>query len=163
VKILRAQSALDNERFTREVALLANLVHPGIVRYVAHGTTSLGAPYLAMEWLQGQTLSEKFAERRFTLVEAVTLAQRVAEALAVAHQRGVVHRDIKPGNLFLPDGDIAKVKVVDFGIARQTRGDEDISQITQTGVLVGTPGYMAPEQARGVRDVDARADVFALG
>jgi tetratricopeptide (TPR) repeat protein len=161
IKVLHAQGSEESERLAREAGLLAELVHPGIVRYVAHGTTALGAPFLAMEWLEGETLAERFASgHRLALGDAVALVARVAEALAVAHRRAIVHRDVKPANLVLPDGDLARVKVVDFGIARQTRG---LSDLTQTGALVGTPGYMAPEQARGEGEIDARADVFALG
>src|SRR6202011_2508611 len=90
----------------------------------------------------------------------VILGRRVAEALSVAHERGVIHRDIKPENLFLPGGRVEEVKVIDFGIARFGRSP---SLITGVGIMVGTPRYMAPEQARGNREIDARADVFALG
>ena len=165
VKVLHGQGRMDIERLAREAALLTELAHPGIVGYVAHGTTELGAPYLAMEWLEGETLAQRFnASRdvgaRMPVAEAVLLIRRVADALAVAHRRSVVHRDIKPANIFLPAGDVRRAKLVDFGIARHTRR---VRELTLTGTLIGTPGYMAPEQARGVDDVDPRADVFALG
>jgi tetratricopeptide (TPR) repeat protein len=167
VKVLHGQGRIDVERLAREAALLAELAHPGIVGYVAHGATEQGAPFLAMEWLEGETLQQRFAAARaadvparMPVAEAVRLARRVAEALAVAHRRSVVHRDIKPGNIFLPGGDVGRAKLVDFGIARHTRR---VRELTQTGTLIGTPGYMAPEQARGIDDVDPRADVFALG
>src|SRR5262249_44843238 len=92
---------------------------------------------------------------------SISLAARVADALAAAHARGVVHRDIKPSNLFLPDGDIARVKVLDFGVARMSGGAR--AEASLTAGRVGTPRYMAPEQARGEKEIDARADVFSLG
>src|SRR6185503_20501036 len=95
------------------------LHHPGIVRYVAHGFSQPGEPYLAMEWLEGQALSDRLAHARLTVHESILLARRVAEALGATHARGIVHRDIKPQNLFLPGGDVDRVKVVDFGIARR--------------------------------------------
>ena len=160
LKILRDIDPSNLDRFEREARALAELRHPAIVRYIDHGTAAAGAPYLAMEWLQGEDLGERLARSGLTLAEAVTLGRSVAEALAAIHARGVVHRDLKPSNLFLRAGDIEQVKIIDFGIARlgfATRG------VTRTGMGMGTPGYMAPEQASGARDVDGRADVFSLG
>ncbi|HWU89325.1 MAG TPA: serine/threonine-protein kinase, partial [Kofleriaceae bacterium] len=146
-------------RFAREAEMLAALSHPGIVRYVSHGEMPSGELFLAMEWLDGEDLGARLLRAPLTMSEAVTLATRVAEALGAAHARGIVHRDLKPSNLFLPGGQIEQVKVLDFGIAQ----GEGRTQLTQTGMLIGTPGYMAPEQARTHGVVDARADVFALG
>src|SRR5262249_61971215 len=93
----------------------------------------------------------------------VRVVRGIAEALAEAHARGVVHRDIKPGNVFLPGGRVADAKLLDFGVARPA-GSFGAGRLTQTGMLVGTPAYMAPEQVRGsVRDLDPRGDVFSLG
>jgi tetratricopeptide (TPR) repeat protein len=147
------------ERFGREARVLAGLQHPAIVRYVAHGQASSGELYLAMEWLEGETLGDRLARGPLEVPHAVALASRVADALACAHARGVVHRDIKPDNLFLPARD-GLVKVLDFGIARDLLATR---VATRTGVVIGTLGYMAPEQARGDRTIDGRADVFALG
>jgi eukaryotic-like serine/threonine-protein kinase len=151
------------DRFEREAEVLAELEHPGIVRYVAHGRDDDGQGWLAIEWLEGEDLGAHLARiegKRLGIGAAVALAQRAAEALGAAHARGVIHRDVKPQNLFLVGGQALDVRVLDFGIARLTVGHR---VDTGTGVTVGTPGYMAPEQARGARDVDARADVFALG
>jgi tetratricopeptide (TPR) repeat protein len=160
LKVLHEEGALDVDRFEREAALLADLAHPGIVRYVAHGTMGDGSQFLAMEWLDGETLEERLtASGALPPDAAVLVALRAAEALAVAHARGVVHRDVKPSNLFLVGGALDCVKVLDFGVARAP----DLKPITRTGTMVGTPRYMAPEQASGLRSLDARADVFSLG
>ncbi len=160
-------------RFAREASVLAELDHPGIVRYVAHGMSSAGSgssTYLAMEWLEGEDLASHLARahtHRIDVASAVVIARRAAEALAAAHERGIVHRDIKPSNLFLVEQDPRRLKVLDFGVARVTGSVAPFGPterpITRTGAIVGTVGYMAPEQARGDRDVDPRADVFSLG
>jgi eukaryotic-like serine/threonine-protein kinase len=146
-------------RFAREVALLSELQHPGIVRYISHGAMPSGELFLVMEWLEGEDLKGLLERGSLTAAESITLATRIAEALGVAHARGIVHRDLKPSNLFLPAGRIEQVKLLDFGIAHK----EGLAQLTQTGTMIGTPGYVAPEQARNHGRSDARADVFALG
>jgi eukaryotic-like serine/threonine-protein kinase len=148
----------DAARFETEATVLAGLGHPGIVRYVAHGDAR-GQRYLAMEWLEGEDLSDRLLRGPLGVQEATSLGARVAEALGASHACGIVHRDLKPSNLFLPGGAIDTVKIIDFGIAR--RGW--VAGATQVGMVVGTPGYMAPEQVQGKGQVDARADVFALG
>lgn len=148
------------ERFTREAEVLARLDHPGIVRYVAHGVTKEKCPYLAMEWLDGEDLAHRLARGPMSFSEALTLARGAAEALGFAHAHGVVHRDIKPSNVFLRGGSVADVAVLDFGIAHMTTS---ASALTATGDFMGTPAYVAPEQARGVSDVGPAADVFSLG
>jgi tetratricopeptide (TPR) repeat protein len=160
VKILTGREAREAQRFDQEGAILAGLVHPAIVRYIAHGVADSGARYLAMEWLDGEDLAARLDREPPTIAETVTLARRTAEALAHAHQLGIVHRDIKPGNLFLPAGAIERLKVLDFGIARLTGGAH---RLTRTGSVIGTPGYVAPELVRGTRDITPRADVFSLG
>jgi tetratricopeptide (TPR) repeat protein/predicted Ser/Thr protein kinase len=150
----------DVERFAREARVLADLQHPGIVRYVAHGVTAGGEPFIAMEWLDGESLADRLAREKLTVAESALLLRRAAEALRSAHERGIVHRDLKPSNLFLVNRSLDRLKVIDFGIARVASAKEEV---TATGVMIGTPGYMAPEQARGERDIDARADVFSLG
>ncbi len=160
LKVLRNEQG-DAARFERESKVLASLDHPAVVRYVAHGLHASGAPWLAMEWLAGEDLSSRLLRSSLPTVEALSLCARAAQGLAAAHALGVVHRDIKPANLLLVDGDPLKVKVLDFGIAR--RADRVTRAATGTGMLLGTPGYMAPEQARGDRDVDQRVDLYALG
>ena len=150
----------DVERFAVETKILAQLSHPGIVAYVAHGTTESGEPYLAMEWLEGESLSRRLERGPMSLEDVLVLGRAVADALATAHASGVIHRDIKPSNLFLCGGDAARVKVLDFGVARLRDRDREL---TRTGQIIGTPGYMAPEQARGRREDDVRADLFSLG
>jgi hypothetical protein len=159
VKVLHEGRFHRAERFVAEARVLSELRHPGIVRYVTHGTTIDRDPYLAMEWLEGEDLSARLARERLGLHESIDLVRSVAEALAEAHARGVIHRDVKPSNIFLVDRDIAQAKLLDFGVARIS----SLSGTTRAGALIGTPGYMAPEQARGAKDLDARADVFSLG
>ena len=110
VKVLYASAPRDLERFQREAQLLAEIVHPRIVKYVAHGIAGSNRPYLAMEWLDGVDLGEHLASKGLSVLASIGLARRVAEALSALHDRGVVHRDVKPSNLFLPDGDLERVK-----------------------------------------------------
>jgi Protein kinase domain len=159
VKVLHGQTPDHVERFAREAQLLAGLHDPGIVGFVASGATPAGEAYLVMQWLDGESLSDRLARGPLSVAEAVAVGRRVAAALHAAHARGVVHRDLKPSNLFLPGGDLARVQILDFGIARVV---EDARALTRTGTTLGSPGYMSPEQARGGR-VEASADVFSLG
>ena len=160
LKILRDRDPHLQNRFEREAQVLAELHLPGVVRYVAHGAAERGDIYLAMEWLKGEDLATRLARTGLTIAESVELARRVAETLSATHRHGVIHRDIKPANLFLPGGEIERVTILDFGVARHGGA---LTRATRTGSTLGTPAYMAPEQARGARDVDARADVFSLG
>jgi eukaryotic-like serine/threonine-protein kinase len=145
-------------RALNEAGALAALDHPAIVRLVASGIGMDGRPYLAMEWLDGEDLATRLRRGALTLVESVLVGIRLGEGLAAAHAVGIVHRDLKPSNIFLPEGSLGAAKLVDFGIARVGH-----RRMTATGMIVGTPGYMAPEQAMGRSDVGASADVFALG
>lgn len=147
------------ERFLREAAVLSTLAHPAIVRYVAHGETERGRLYLAMEWLAGRTLSEHLAERPLTIKETLTVAARVASGLAAAHREGVVHRDVKPSNVFVVNGSLADAKLIDFGVARRRLDPH----FTEAGLLIGTLAYMSPEQASGDRNPEPASDVFSLG
>lgn len=175
IKVLDASAMTDASapRFAREIRLLRGLDHPGIVRYVSDGAIDDGLLFLAMEWLDGEDLATHLARDRggalMPIDDVLAIAKGTAAALSAAHARGVVHRDVKPSNLLLVDGDPQRVKVLDFGVACETAleaGTEAgarIRPVTRTGAILGTVGYMAPEQARGDHVVDARADVFSLG
>lgn len=161
LKVLRqeADSAIV-DRFLQEARTLSELHHPGIVEYVVHGLSQEGEPFLAMEWLEGEDLGHRLARQPLTVDEVMQLLHHVADALSVAHENNVFHRDLKPSNLFLRDRSVDGVTLIDFGLARRTFGGRDL---TQTGVVVGTPEYMAPEQARGDRQIGPAADIFSLG
>jgi tRNA A-37 threonylcarbamoyl transferase component Bud32 len=148
------------ERFAREATVLAALSHPRIVQYQAHGRTASGEIFLAMEWLEGVDLSQRLLHSRLSVADSLSVLRCACEGAAAAHAVGVVHRDIKPSNLFLLGSSPATVKLLDFGIARLQR---ELSTLTQSGVTLGTVGYMSPEQAVGAHAVEPCSDVFALG
>src|SRR6185436_19642104 len=156
VKILTGREVHEAVRFEQEAAILSGLTHPAIVRYISSGIAESGERFIAMEWLDGEDLAMRLDRKPV----AVAVARRAVEALAYAGERGIVHRDVKPENLFLPALTIERLKVLDFGIARLTRGAR---KLTRTGSVIGTPGYMAPELVRGDRDITPGADVFSLG
>jgi hypothetical protein len=159
VKLLHGADARQLRRFEREGQALAQVAHPGIVRYVAHGSAQ-GKAYLAMEWLEGETLEARLGTSELSIVEAVDLGLRVASALAEAHRKGVVHRDLKPANLLLVGGKADETKILDFGIARL---GWERSRLTRTGAPIGSALYMSPEQARASPKLDERTDIFSLG
>jgi tetratricopeptide (TPR) repeat protein len=161
LKLLQSSGSAEAiQRFARETQILAELHHPNIVSYVAHGVDQTAQPYLVMEWLEGESLAERIRRGPLGVRDTAVLALGVGAALAEAHERGVIHRDLKPSNLFLPDRDPARVVVLDFGIARHML---DLGTMTRTGTIIGTPPYMAPEQARGQREIGPSADIFSLG
>jgi len=156
------EASYSRERFAREARILAELRHPCIVPYVAHGVTPEGVPWLAMAWLEGLDLERRLEQGPLSVAETLDVARRAADALAALHARGFVHRDVKPANLLLADGRADRLFLIDFGISRPT-GVAQVGARTRTGVVVGTVGYMAPEQAKGEPEITAAADVFSLG
>jgi len=160
LKLLSGRHPHDIERARREAHILALLKHPAIVRHVADGTTAEGDLYVAMAWLDGATCADRLSREGFTLREAVQIITRVAGAVAAAHRAQVLHRDIKPSNVLLVNDDPNKAMLIDFGVSRI--GDA-LNALTRTGVTIGTPGYMSPEQARGEREMTTAADLFGLG
>ncbi|HEX5754621.1 MAG TPA: protein kinase [Archangium sp.] len=161
LKLLRSFSSPDApRRFTREAEVLSSLRHPGIVAYVAHGQHGPEHPFLAMEWLEGETLAQRLADEPLRLEETLALLRHAARALAFAHQQGVIHRDLKPSNLLLRQGRPEDVVLLDFGLARNMQPS---SFVTASQTMLGTPGYMAPEQVSGQSSPTPRTDIFSLG
>ena len=170
LKVLHPElsAVIGSERFLKEIELTASLQHPHILPLFDSGTTA-GHPehsegsaclFYVMPYVEGETLRSRLErERQLPIADALRIAREVADALAYAHERGVIHRDIKPENILLQGG---HALVADFGIALavQQAGGQ---RMTQTGLSLGTPQYMAPEQAMGERTIDARADIYALG
>ena len=160
IKVLRPElaAALGADRFLQEIQLTANLQHPHILPLFDSGESE-GLLFYVMPYVEGETLRGRLdREERLPVAEAVRLASEVAAALDYAHRQGVIHRDIKPENILLHDG---SALVADFGIALAA-GSAD-NRITATGISLGTPCYMSPEQALGQSDVDLRCDIYALG
>lgn len=162
LKIMRGLSDLDAKRLDREATALASIAHDGIVGYVAHGRDDGGALWLAMEWIDGPPLSRVLRRQRFSIEEIAGLGRAIAVALAEAHARGLVHRDLKPQNIILAGGSVERPKLIDFGLVKAWIGHQ-ATTLTQTGLILGTPAYMAPEQVRGSAELDVRVDMFALG
>ncbi len=155
------------ERFRREARAAAKIRSEHVARVLDVGTLDTGLPYMVMEFLEGNDIADELRRLgRLPVSEAVEFVLQAIEALAEAHAAGVVHRDLKPGNLFLArraDGS-RRVKVLDFGISKALTGSsvEELS-LTKTAALIGSPLYMAPEQMRSAKDVDTRADIWSLG
>jgi hypothetical protein len=160
LKLLHADTSDALQRFSREAAVLAQLRHPGIVSYVAHGSTDDGRPFLVMQWLEGEDLAQRLARQPLSPHESLSLVRNVSQALALAHQHGVIHRDLKPSNLFLRNGRADDVVLLDFGLSRHLLPS---TAITASQMLLGTPGYMAPEQVSNQSALTPSADVFSLG
>ncbi|MFO0550356.1 MAG: protein kinase [Polyangiaceae bacterium] len=146
-------------RFVREAKLLVSLEHPNIVRYIAHGATDDGGLFIAMELLEGIDLHTRLRQAPLNAHDAARLGMQLASALGYGHGFGVIHRDVKPRNVFLVGGELEHAKVLDFGVARSTTS----TAIATASEIVGTPGYISPEQARADQSLDARADVYSLG
>lgn len=169
VKVLRASLA-ENEsmvkRFINEAKVAASIGHSGIVDVLDIGHLENEQVFILMEYLKGESLGKRL-EREGKLDErvAIAFAQQIARALVAAHDRSVIHRDLKPDNIFLvPDAEVVggeRVKLLDFGIAKLL--ERDVSLVTKTGAMMGTPAYMSPEQCRGAGKVDHRSDLYTLG
>jgi eukaryotic-like serine/threonine-protein kinase len=160
IKVLHPElsAVLGPERFLKEIELTANLQHPHILPLFDSGSAD-GLLYYVMPFIEGETLRGKLSrERQLPVPDAVRIAADIADALDYAHKRNVIHRDIKPENILLHDG---RPMVADFGIALAVQHAGG-TRMTQTGMSLGTPQYMSPEQAMGERDVDHRADIYAL-
>ena len=161
IKVLRPELAavLGAERFLQEIKVTANLHHPHILELYDSGDAD-GALYYMMPYVEGESLRDRLnRDKQLPIDDAMAVAREVADALSFAHSRGVVHRDIKPENILLEAGHAV---IADFGIARavSVAGGE---RLTETGLALGTPAYMSPEQAAGTGDLDGRSDVYALG
>src|SRR4249919_1558239 len=161
IKVLHPElsAVIGGERFLSEIKTTASLQHPHILGLIDSGEAD-GLLYYVMPFIEGETLRARLTrEKQLPVDDTIRLTKEVASALEFAHKRGIVHRDIKPENILLQDG---QALVADFGIAlavQQAGG----SRMTQTGMSLGTPAYMSPEQAMGERELGARSDVYALG
>ena len=167
VKVLSGELAesLSAERFAREIKLAAALQEPHIVPVLSDGATADGVPYYIMPFVRGASLRDRIVDGPLPIADVVSVVRDVARALAYAHRRGIVHRDIKPENVLLSEG---TAMVADFGIAKAlaaatTQAVSRATTLTSAGMAIGTPAYMAPEQAAGDVATDGRADLYALG
>src|SRR5450631_82169 len=169
IKVLHPGADRQSEivhRFFNEAKAATEIRNDHIVEVLDFGELSEGMPYLVMEWLEGQSLGELLRiETKLPVARSARIVCGIARALGAAHAKGVVHRDLKPDNVFLVNrnGDPDFVKVLDFGIAKLTSSSASAHYRTQTGAIIGTPAYMSPEQCRGAKEIDQRTDIYSLG
>jgi len=164
VKVLRANRVSNPgavERLRREARAAAKIDHPNVIRILDVGEIAPDVPYLALELLHGETLGERLQQGRLPVGAAMRILRSIAAALGAAHAAGVVHRDLKPGNVFLSTSGVTKV--LDFGLSQMGGPDGFSLSLTPHGLVCGTPCYMSPEQARGEELIDARSDLFSAG
>lgn len=166
IKVLKPEFRADREvvdRFLGEAALADRIEHPGVVQSFGAFRAEDGTPYLATELLLGHPLSVPMNRGPTPIDRAVHIAGALLDTLSAAHKVGVVHRDLKPDNVFLEPGESRDVRLLDFGISRVIEVAGGTSRKTKTGMLLGTPGYMSPEQVRNSKDADHRSDLFGVG
>ena len=172
LKILRPQFAVQPEftaRFFNEARAVNRVDHPGVVQISDYGQLPDSTAYIVMEFLQGEVLSSRIKGRGgpLPLEQALNIGSQLADCLTAAHEKNVIHRDLKPDNVMLvadskaPGGE--RTKLLDFGIAKLAPEDNNDPGLTRPGVVFGTPTYMSPEQCKGAKEVDARSDVYSLG
>jgi len=157
--------SLSKARFQREARTAAAIRHPNVCEIYGSGFFADGRPFVALELLEGESLREILVrEGRLEQEEALEIGVQILAGLQAAHEHGVIHRDVKPENVFVTrkDGRVT-VKVIDFGTCRRIDHSLDSQTLTLTGFVVGTPGYLSPEQAYGDRDLDGRTDLFSVG
>ena len=167
LKTVKSRFALDERRFLREIQISRQVTHPNICRVfdVGHHETSGGnrLTFLTMELLEGETLKDHLKQHgRIAPSQAIQYANQLAAGLHALHEKGVVHRDLKPGNVMLAAESLQRMVIMDFGLARAFEGLSDATELTQTGLVLGTPGYMAPEQLEG-KPATAATDIYCLG
>ena len=151
------------KRFEREARIAASIDHPHVLRILNFERTTTGRRFLVSELLRGRTLADRIANGRLPILEACLIAEQIASALQAAHAQGAIHRDLKPSNIFLVDTDGSpQVKVMDFGLAKAESNPHE-ADLTVPDALVGTPGYVAPEQIAGTNTIDGRADIYSVG
>lgn len=161
LKVLRPELAaiLGGDRFLKEIKTTANLQHPHILSLFDSGEVD-GVVYYVMPYIEGESLRARLVrEKQLPVDDAIRIGREVADALSYAHRHGVIHRDVKPENILLHDG---RALVADFGIALAVSSAGGSTRMTETGLSLGTPHYMSPEQAMGEREITARSDVYAL-
>jgi serine/threonine protein kinase len=155
------------DRFFNEARAISAISDPGVVQIFDFGYHVDGTAYIVMEFLEGENLASRLDRLgKLTMLDSLRIARMIASSLHAAHERGIIHRDLKPGNVFVirdndaPGGE--RTKILDFGICKLQK-DQNSASTTQTGVMLGTPVYMSPEQCRGASEVDARSDIYSVG
>ncbi len=171
VKLLFARDDRDHDllvqRFLREARIAAAVQHRNVIHIVDFGTTEEGQPFMVMELLEGESLGDRLQrDRTLSIGDTVHIASMTLRGLGAVHDAGIIHRDLKPDNIYLKvEGGVVYPKILDFGISRSvepTSGRRS-ALTTREGIIVGTPEYMSPEQARGIKNIDRRTDIYSMG